>query len=173
MLGETIGPRRWAAVVVGFIGALVIIRPGAGMLDSGAPFVVASACCYSCYVLLTRKIAGSAPTSIMLVYTALVGAVVTSLAVPFVWVWPSPTQWLMMVAIGLIAAVSHLCIILANERAQASQLAPLAYAEIVMATALGYFLFGDFPDALTWLGIAIVIGAGVFISLRETGKRRR
>ncbi len=141
-------------------------------MDLGTLFAMAAGSAYAFYVLTTRKLARSAPATVMLAFTGLVGAVASSAAVPFVWVWPDLTDWLIMVSLGLIAAIGHLMIILAYERADASQLAPLGYSEIVSATLLGYFIFGDLPDALTWLGITIVVASGVYISLREARVRR-
>lgn len=172
LLGEKVGIRRWTAVAVGFLGACVIIRPGFGVMDIGTLLAMAAGSAYAFYVLTTRKLARSAPATVMLAFTGLVGALASSAAVPFVWIWPGPTDWLIMISIGLIAATGHLLIILAYERAEASQLSPLGYSEIVSATLLGFFIFGDLPDTLTWLGIAIVVASGVYISLRE-GRARR
>ena len=171
VLGERIGPRRWAAVATGFLGALLIIRPGLGVLAPGVPFAVAAGLIFACYALTTRKLAGSDPPLVTLTYTGLVGAVVTSALLPFEWVTPLASDWPKMVLMGLCAAVGHLLIIIAYEKAAASQLAPFGYAEIVSATLLGWFIFGDFPDAVTWAGIAVVVASGVYISIRE-GRRR-
>ena len=167
LLGETVGLRRWSAVIVGFLGACIIIRPGPEMLSSGAPFALAAGVCYALYLISTRRLAGSAPPSITLFYTALVGAIVLSLAVPFAWTTPDMSQIVLMAGLGLIAAIGHFLVIKAFDSAPASLLAPYGYSEIVMATAVGYLVFGDFPDSWTWAGIAIVIASGVYISLRE------
>jgi drug/metabolite transporter (DMT)-like permease len=171
VLDERVGPRRWMAVTTGFVGALIIIRPGAGILSAGVPFAVAAGAVYACYALSTRKLAGTDPPLVTLTFTGLVGAAVTTLALPFVWVTPQLADWPLMLLLGLCAATGHLCFIIAHEKATASQLAPLGYSEIVSATLLGYAVFGDFPDSLTWLGIAVIVASGVYISLRE-GKRR-
>lgn len=167
LLREAVGLRRWSAVIIGFLGACIIIRPGPEMLSSGAPFALAAGIGYALYLISTRRLAGSAPPSITLFYTALVGAIVLSLAVPFAWTTPDVTQIALMAGLGLIAAIGHFLVIKAFDSAPASLLAPYGYSEIVMATAVGYLVFGDFPDSWTWTGIAILIASGIYVSLRE------
>lgn len=173
VLGEAVGRRRWAAVAVGFLGTLLIVRPGIGVMQQGAVLALAAGASYACYVLATRKLAGSAPPLVTLAFTGLLGAAVSSLLVSAVWLAPSPLEWLLMVAMGLIAACGHLFLIIAHERAPASYLAPCGYFEIVSASILGLVIFGDFPDTWTCLGIAVVVASGVYISLREQLVKRR
>ena len=167
LLGEKVGPRRLVAVAIGFVGALIILRPGLGVFRWPALFALGSGLCYGFYAVATRKLAGTAPPLVTAGFTALVGAVVMSLSAPIYWVTPSLFQLSLMVVIGLIAAVGHYMVILAYERAQASLLAPFAYYEIVMAVAVGFVMFGDLPDRWTWLGIAVLAASGIYISLRE------
>jgi len=167
LLGETVGVRRWSAVLVGFLGACIIIEPDLEIFNGGAPLALAAGVTYALYLITTRRLAGSAPPSITLFYTALLGAVALSLVVPFAWTTPSIGQMGLMAALGLIAAVGHLLVIKAFDTAPASQLAPFGYIEIVMATAVGFLVFGDFPDNWTWFGIAVVVASGVYVSLRE------
>jgi drug/metabolite transporter (DMT)-like permease len=167
LLNEKVGPRRLGAVIVGFIGALIILRPGIGVFRWPALFSLGSGLCYGFYAIATRKLAGTAPPLVTAGFTALVGAVVMSLSAPLYWVTPSLFQLAIMVLIGLIAAVGHYLVILSYERAQASLLAPFAYYEIVMAVVVGYVMFGDLPDPWTWVGIAVLAASGIYISLRE------
>jgi len=167
LLKEKVGPRRLGAVTVGFIGALIILRPGIGVFRWPALFSLGSGLCYGFYAIATRKLAGTAPPLVTAGFTALVGAVVMSLSAPLYWVTPSLFQLAIMVLIGLIAAVGHYLVILSYERAQASLLAPFAYYEIVMAVVVGYVMFGDLPDPWTWVGIAVLAASGIYISLRE------
>ena len=167
LLGETVGLCRWSAVVVGFLGACIIIRPGADIFSSGALLALAAGTLYGLYLIATRRLAGSAPPLITLFYTALVGAVLLSVIVPFSWTPPNLEQIGLMAALGLIAAVGHLLVIRAFQMAPASLLAPYGYSEIVMATIIGYLFFGDFPDYWSWIGISIVIASGIYVSLRE------
>jgi drug/metabolite transporter (DMT)-like permease len=167
VLGERVGLRRGSAVVVGFLGALVIIRPGFGVLQPAALLALGAGCLYGSYLLATRRLAGAAPPLVTLTYTALIGAIVMSLWVPFVWQPPSLGAWAWMIAMGSLAASGHFLLIKAFEHAPATILAPFTYVEIIAATVVGYFAFGDFPDAWTWIGITIIAGSGLYILLRE------
>ena len=167
LLGEKVGPRRWSAVAVGLFGALVIIRPGFGVFDWVAVLPLASATCYAFYQITTRILAGIDPPATTFFYSGVVGIVVLSVAAPFVWVWPSPGGWGLMIGLGLLGGGGHFMIIHALRRAQASVLAPFSYIQIVWVTALGYFVFGDFPDGFTILGALIVISSGAYIVYRE------
>lgn len=171
VLGEPVGPRRWLAVAVGFAGALIIIRPTGDVLNLGVLFALGAGTVYACYALSTRKLAGVDPPLVTLTFTGLVGGVISLATLPFVWTTPALADWPVMFLMGLCAAAGHFCIISAYERTTAATLAPLGYFEIVMATLLGVVLFGEFPDMLTWLGIAIVVASGIYISLREHRRR--
>jgi drug/metabolite transporter (DMT)-like permease len=167
MLGEQVGVRRWAAVLAGFAGMLLIVRPGLGTTHWGAGFALAAAVGFSFYFLLTRKVSGRTPPLVTLWFMGVVGTLVMSpLAVP-VWQAPDLDGWFLMAGIGGVMALGHLFIITAMDFVEASAIAPLIYLEMVTATALGYFWFGDFPDALTWAGCAVVICAGLFVAYRE------
>jgi drug/metabolite transporter (DMT)-like permease len=167
LLGETVGPRRRLAVIVGFLGALLIVRPGFGSIQWPAMLAVSAGIVFGLYLLTTRRLAGSAPPLVTLTYSAAAGALLMSLAVPFFWVMPSATDVAAMAMMGLIAAGGHFLLIKAFDFAPASLLAPFTYSEIVMTTLLGFIIFGDFPDAWTWTGIAVIVASGVYISLRE------
>lgn len=167
VLGEEVGLRRWAAAIAGFGGALVILRPGLGVMQWGSLLAAGAGCSFAFYTLATRKLAGSAPPSVTLAYTAILGALVMSIAVVPDWITPRPADLAMMVAIGAIAAAGHFLLIRAFDHAPASLLAPYSYSEIVMATALGYVWFGDFPDGWTWTGIAVIVASGIYISMRS------
>ena len=167
LLKERVGPRRLGAVLVGFIGALIILNPGFGVFRWPALFPIASGLCYGFYAIATRKLAGSAPPLVTAGFTALVGAVVMSASAPLYWVTPTLAQFGIMIVIGFIAALGHYLVILAYERAEASLLAAFAYYEIVMAVIVGFVMFGDFPDTRTWVGIAVLAASGIYISMRE------
>jgi drug/metabolite transporter (DMT)-like permease len=167
LLGETVGPRRRLAVIVGFLGALLIVRPGFGSIQWPALLAVGAGIVFGLYLLTTRRLAGSAPPLVTLTYTAAAGALLMSLIVPTVWVTPSLTDLGAMGMMGAIAAAGHFLLIKSFDFAPASLLAPFTYSEIVMTTLLGFVFFGDFPDAWTWAGIAVIISSGIYISLRE------
>jgi drug/metabolite transporter (DMT)-like permease len=167
MLGESVGIRRWLAVGTGFMGAIIILRPGFGVAQFGSFLALGAGCCFAFYTLLTRKLAGSGPPLVTLTYTAITGAVLMSILVFPAWIMPPPADLLMMAGIGAIAAGGHFLLIRAFDHAPASLLAPYSYSEIVMATAVGWFIFGDFPDGWTWTGIAVIVASGIYISWRE------
>lgn len=166
-LGERVGIRRWAAVLAGLIGTLIIIRPGTDVFQWWSLLGVMAGFCMACYWVVTRRISGSAPPLVAAAYAALFGTVVLPVLIPTGWVLPTWPDIGLMAAMGGIAAIFHLLVVKALDYAAASVLAPFGYCEMIMATAIGFFVFGDFPDVLTWLGIAIVIGAGIYVSWRE------
>ena len=167
VLGEQVGLRRWIAVVIGFVGTLIIIRPGFQAVNPGVFLALASGACLAIYLLLTRRIAGSAPAMVTTFYTTLSGAVITTVIVLFVWEPPTASQWVFFVLLSAIANGGHYLIIRSYDHAEASLLAPLAYTEMVMATFAGWYFFGDFPDVWTFVGVAILIACAIYISWRE------
>lgn len=172
LLGERVGRRRWAAVAVGFAAALVIIRPGLGILHPATLLILVSSSFFALYQIATRRLtAGDHPLT-TLVYTGGFGAAVLSLAVPFFWTAPTLAGWGLMVALGAVGAVSNLAVIKAFENAPASFLAPIMYTQILTATAMGYAVFGDFPDGLTILGAAVIIACGLYVTFREARLQR-
>ena len=172
-LGEAVGIRRWSAVIIAFFGVCLIIRPGLGTLNAGVPFLLAAAFCAAIYTLLTRKLRGAAPSLVQALLPPLIGTCLLSLVVPFNWSSPTLTAAGIMFLTGLLAATGHFFLILAYERAEASLAVPLTYTQLALSVLLGFLMFGDFPDLLTWAGIAIVAGTGIFISLRERALQRR
>lgn len=166
-LGERISVRRISAAAIGFVGALVILRPGTDVFQWASLFGLGTGIMIAAYDILNRKIARSVPSAIAIMYTSVVGVIVISMAVPFAWQTPTPTDWGLMVFMGASAAFCHWLLILSYERCEASLLAPFAYAELITATIVGYFWFGDFPDTFTWIGIAILVASGIYISYRE------
>jgi drug/metabolite transporter (DMT)-like permease len=170
VLGEAVGTRRKVAVLVGFLGALLIVRPGFGSLQWPALLALAAGVVFGFYLLATRRLSGSAPPLVTLTYSAAAGALIMSFVVPAVWVAPSAGQLGAMALMGVIAAGGHFLLIKAFDFAPASLLAPFTYSEIIVTTLLGLVFFGDFPEAWTWAGIAVVIGSGLYISLRERAR---
>ena len=166
-LREKVGPRRWAAVAVGFIGTLIIIRPGIVEVNPGTLYALGAGVALGSYFVMTRAMAGVANAMVLTFQTSAIGAALLTLALPLLWVPPSAEQWGMLAALGVIATLGHVLITRAYEHAEASLLAPLAFTEIVMATLLGYAFFGDLPDRWTVLGVAILIASAIYISVRE------
>lgn len=167
VLGERVGPQRWAAVLVGFMGTLIIIRPGLQEVNPGTFLALAAGACLAFYLAMTRRISGQANAMVTTFQTSLMGAIFLSLAVAPGWQAPSLPQWGLFLAVGFVATFGHFLIVKAYDHAEASLLAPLAYTEIIMATVVGWWFFGDFPDLWTFVGVGILIACAIFISWRE------
>jgi len=171
LLGEKVGLRRWTAVIIGFIGSLVVIRPGFVELNLASFAALGTGVMYGFYLIITRKLSTSDNPLLTLLLTGLVGAVIISCVVPFIWVKPNPYQWSMMAGIGVFACIGHLFLILSLKYADASKLAPFSYFEIVTNIIIGYYFFNNFPDNWTFLGLSIIVLSGFYISRREIAKR--
>jgi len=167
LLGEKVGLRRWTAVTIGFIGSLVVIRPGILEINLASLAALGTGIMYGFYLIITRKLSTSDNPLLTLLITGLVGGLIASIIVPFIWVKPSLNQWSMMAAIGIFACIGHLFLILSLKYADASKLAPLGYTEIIPNVIIGYYFFGNFPDNWTFLGLFIIIFSGIYISRRE------
>ena len=166
-LGEKVGLRRWSAVIIGFIGSLIVIRPGFIEFNLASIAALGTGFFYGIYLIITRKLHSSDSPLLTLLLTGVVGAVVASFLVPVVWINPSFNQWSLLALMGVFACLGHLFLILSLKYADASKLAPLAYFEIVTNIILGYYFFSDFPHYWTWFGLAIIVCSGVYISFRE------
>ena len=171
VLGETVGPRRWIAVAVGFVGTLIIIRPGLAPLNPGSLSALSAGTTLALYFLMTRRIAGTAPAMLTTFRTNLMGALLSSALVPLVWQTPEPRQWLLLIALAGIANIGHYCIVRAYDYGEASLLAPLAYTEMVASTLLGWLVFRSFPDGYTLLGVGILIACAIYISTSKAAQR--
>ena len=171
-LGEKVGFRRWSAVIIGFIGSMVVIRPGFVEINLASLAALGTGVMYGFYLIITRKLSSSDNPLLTLLLTGVVGAIIISFVMPFVWIKPTLNQWSMMAAIGIFACVGHLFIILSLKYADASKLAPFSYFEIVTNIIIGYYFFSDFPDKWTFIGLFIIILSGIYISRRENIVKR-
>ncbi len=167
LLGETVGPRRWAGVAVGLAGALIIVRPGMGVAQVAALTLLAAAFTHAFYQISTRRLSGTDRVLTTLLYTASVGAVVSSLVVPWYWVTPDVTGWLLMALMGTFAAAGHFALIQAYTAAEASVVTPFQYTGLLWATLFGFLVFGDLPGGGTVLGAGIIAASGFYLYYRE------
>jgi drug/metabolite transporter (DMT)-like permease len=177
LLGETKRWSRWLAAGVGFMGVMVVVRPGAGLDAVGVMFGLLTAALMAIQHLLTRKVAIDHPLT-TIVWSGLIGAVVLSLIVP-VWLVVDQTQWeatlpllssfngMILLSMGVTGLVGHLLQVQAYRLAAASLLAPFMYLQIVSASLMGWLIWGDFPDLVSWLGIALICASGAGIALYE------
>jgi len=168
VLRERVGIRRWTAVTIGFIGSMIIIRPGMGALHPAVMLVVIAAILFALRQIISRALADTDRTSTTVAYTALVGSFLLSLPLPFVWQWPtSTTELVLLTSIAIMAAGAEILVIKALEVAQAVVIAPVHYSLIIWGTAYGYFVFGQFPDIWTWVGAIIIIASGLYTLQRD------
>jgi len=171
-LSEKVGIRRWSAVLIGFLGCLIVIRPGFIELNLATLAALACGICYGVYLIITRKLSTSDNPLLTLLMTGIVGAILVSAIIPFYWVKPSLNQWSLMAGIGIFACIGHLFLILSLKYADASKLAPLGYTEIIPNVLIGYYFFSELPDNWTYVGLLIIILSGLYISRREYLKNK-
>jgi drug/metabolite transporter (DMT)-like permease len=171
-LGEAIGWRRWSAVAVGFLGVIVCLRPGSAALSWPALIALAGSLTFSLSMIATRTLRGTSDTVLVTSQTvaALVFGAVLS---PASWVTPSTRDLVLLALLGMVAMVAHVCVNRSLKLAPASTVVPYQYTTIVWAVLFGYLVFGDVPDGFMVAGAAIIIGAGLFIFLRERRLARR
>lgn len=169
MLGERITPNRLVAVMVAFLGVVVVIRPGTDVFQWASLYMLGSAVCYALYQILTRRVAGYDSAETTAVYSALVGTVVMSIAVPFVWTpIGSWTDAALLFSLGIIGGTAHYFVARAMTYAEASIIAPFGYWQLVGSVIVGYIISGYLPDMFTWVGAGIITCAGSYIAWSET-----
>ena len=174
VLREPVGPHRWAAIAVGFVATLIVIRPGFGSFHPAILFVVLASVLFATRQVLSRVITAQDSTATTVVYTAFVGSAVLTLALPFVWVTPgSPRTLVLLFAIAALAGLGEYLFIRALEIAQAVVVAPAQYTLILWSTLYGFLVFGQFPDGWTWIGTAIIVASGLYTMARERRRNRR
>lgn len=173
LLGEAVGPRRWAAILIGFCGILVVTRPWSGTMHWAVGLSMAAALCGAFYSIFTRRLAGHDSTATQQFYAVLVASVAMA---PFAladWAWPKdPVSWVAFLAIGCFGWASHQVLIIAHRFAPASTLAPFSYSQIVWMVASSWLIFAQPPDAWVLVGAGIVVASGLYIWLRESSLSR-
>jgi drug/metabolite transporter (DMT)-like permease len=173
MLGEQVGAHRWAAVAVGFLGALFILRPGSGVVHLASFLVLISATCNALYQILTRRLAARDSAETSNTYIAVVGFALSSLLLPVVWEAPrSLLDFLLLTSLGIFGGFGHYFIVKALEWGPAAVIAPLNYGQLIGTVIIGYLAFGEFPDAATWFGAVVIIASGLYIFYRERRRAR-
>jgi drug/metabolite transporter (DMT)-like permease len=171
LLGEWVGPRRMAAIIVGFLGVLVVMRPGLGGLHPAALYVVAGVICYAFYNILTRQLAAHDSSQTTMVYSGAAGFALMTPVLPLVWTPPAGAlDWSLLALTGLAGAVGHWLVIGAHRIAPASTLAPFIYSQLIWMLAAGWLIFAQLPDRWTLAGGLIVIASGLYLLYRERVK---
>jgi drug/metabolite transporter (DMT)-like permease len=167
LLGETVGIRRWSAVLVGFVGVLIIIRPGLQEIEWPLLIPLVGALMWALYQILVRLCSRTDDSDTTLLWSALVGLAATSVTGPFVWVPPDREAWVLLVVLAVAGSLAHYALITGLQLAEASAVQPYTYTLLVFAAFWGLVVFGDIPDAWTILGATIIVGSGLYTWYRE------
>jgi drug/metabolite transporter (DMT)-like permease len=167
LLGETVGIRRWSAVLVGFVGVLIIIRPGLQEIEWPLLIPLVGALMWALYQILVRLCSRTDGSDTTLLWSALVGLAATSVTGPFVWVPPDREAWVLLVVLAVAGSIAHYALIKGLQLAEASAVQPYTYTLLVFAAFWGLAVFGDIPDAWTILGATIIVGSGLYTWYRE------
>lgn len=170
-LKERVTALRWVIIGAGFLGSLMIVRPGGGDFNVGALLAMGCALSYAFYQVSTRIVREAEPM-VSLLYGGIVGMLAFSLVVPFFWRWPSPLEWALLAMIGILGAVGHLMMIMALQRAEVSKVSPFTYLQLIWAMLVSAFLLGDVPDGWTIVGAAVIVLSGLALMTPGLGRPR-
>ncbi|RMD62011.1 MAG: DMT family transporter [Alphaproteobacteria bacterium] len=174
LLGERVGVRRWSAVVIGFVGVVVMVRPGPGMMQSAAWIALLGTVLYALVMISVRKLGRTETSTAIVFYYSLASIVVAGAFMPFQWVAPTGGDWALLIAMGLVGGIGQIAMTNAFRHADVAVVAPFDYTTMVWAVAIGYGVWGDVPALNVWLGMAVVMASGLYIVHREArlGLRR-
>ncbi|MGE0038446.1 MAG: DMT family transporter [Xanthobacteraceae bacterium] len=171
LLGERNRRSSWIAIVAGFVGVLIVMRPGTGTFGTYGLVALTAGFFMGAYLVITRRIGESSPPLVTVTCTAAVGVVLLSLPLPFAWQTIGWTQIALLLAIGIVATLCQLFLILACTGTDMGTLAPFSFCEILFAATMGFLFFGEFPDAMAWAGIMILAGSGLYVAVIQSGER--
>lgn len=172
LLGERVGMRRWLATLVGLVGVLIVIRPGASAIQFAALYPLASSSCWAVTIVVTRQMGTQDRSETTLLWSAATGLVLLTALLPFGFVVPTAREVMLGTLLGIAASSGQYLLILAYRRAAASTLAPFSYAQLLFSAALGYLVFGSVPDGWAFVGAAVIIASGLYIVHRERVRMR-
>jgi S-adenosylmethionine uptake transporter len=168
ILQEPVGVRRWTAVLVGFIGTLIVIRPGMGVIHPAALLLIVAASAFALRQVLSRILAGEDKTQTTVAYTAIVSWTLLTIPLPFIWQNPSSgLEIALLIAMAVVAAFAEILVIMALDAAQAVVVAPVQYSLLIWGTFYGFVVFGQLPDVWTWLGALVIVATGLYTLNRE------
>jgi drug/metabolite transporter (DMT)-like permease len=172
-LGERFRMRRWMAIIVGFIGTLIILRPGMIPLDLGSLLVVASASIWGVTMIVIKILSRTESSFAITAYMNIFLSVFSLGPALWVWVTPAPEMWVWLVAIGILGTIAQIALSQALKETDPTAVMPFDFLKLVWATLLGMWVFGELPDLLTWIGALVVFASGFYIAYREHQERRR
>jgi drug/metabolite transporter (DMT)-like permease len=173
LLGERVGIHRWSAVVAGFLGVLIMVQPGPGMVAGGALFALANALISASVTIAMRRMSVTESSTTLVAYQGLFTALMSACLLPVGWVWPSPRDAGLLIGVGLLSGVGQYCWTQAFRFAPAAVAAPFSYMSMIWALAFGFVLWGDVPTASLLAGSLVVAASGLYILYRETVRRRQ
>jgi drug/metabolite transporter (DMT)-like permease len=168
VLGEQVGVRRWSAVAVGFVGVLIMLQPGVKTFAFAEMVAIGAAFTYALAIVAVRNLARTESSASIVFYFTLMGLVLAGAVLPFEWRTPTLKEWALLIGLGLVSGIGQILMTDAYRLAPPAVVAPFDYTSMIWALALGYALFGDFPDPVVLAGAAVVIASGVYIIYRET-----
>ena len=172
MLGERIDRNRLAVVCAGFVGVLIVVRPGSTVFHWASLLILCSSTFYATYQVLTRRVAGTDSAQTSAVYSAMVGSVLLSFIVPFF--WTTPERWIdvaLLLGLGVFGGIGHYCVATAMSSAPANLMSPFQYFQLIGASIFGYLMFDTLPSGYTWLGASVIVGSGLYLGWVESRKR--
>ena len=171
-LAEDVRLRRWLAVVLGFVGTLIILRPGLEVVTPGAFLMLAGSVFVATSILLVKVLSRTESPNTMVLMVALIATPIS--AIPLFWVWEMPQgiTWVWLACVGAAATGGHLCFNRAMVSADASAVLPYEYTRLIFVALMAFFLFSEVPDAWTWVGSLVIFGAGIYIANREIAARK-
>jgi drug/metabolite transporter (DMT)-like permease len=168
LLGERVGIRRWSAVGVGFVGVLVMTRPGAGVFQPAALLAIGGAALYALAMISVRRLGSSEPAPTIVFYFTLFATCISLLSLPVQWVTPGAADFALLAAVGLIGGIAQLAMTQAFRLAPVALIAPFEYGSLVFAVLFGYAIWDELPDTYVLVGAAVVVSSGLYILHRET-----
>ena len=172
LLGEVVGIRRWGAVLAGMVGMLIVVRPGTANFQPAALFGIASSSCWALALIITRKIAATDSPQTTILWSAMIGAVVLTLLLPFNAAWPTFWQFSLCLILGVLSSAGQWLVVLAHRLAPASLLAPFSYTQLPWVTFGGYLVFNNLPDQWTLVGASVIVASGLYTAHRERVRAR-
>ena len=168
VMHEPVGIRRWIAVALGFVGVLVVIRPGLEVFHPAILLILLAALLFALRQILSRVVAGTDPIITTVTYTALAASITLTIPLPFIWQWPtSSIELFLLISMAILAAVAEIMVIKALDIADAVVVAPVHYSIIIWATFYGFIVFDHLPDMWTWVGASIIVIMGAYTLHRE------
>lgn len=171
-LGERMGVRRWSAIVVGFAGTMIILRPGANAISFPALVVLGGSAAVAGSIIMVKILSRTEPTSLIVAYMGIYLVPMSLIPALFVWTTPTGTEWLWLIFIGAVATLAQLAVTSAYAAADATVILPFDYTRLLFAAVIGYIAFGELPDAWTWIGAAIIAASAIYIARREAMRSR-